>query len=527
MKARVSMQSQPPRRTPASELEGVARRASGASFADNRPAAVAQRQLAEGINAGAPQQVMRVAREALQNSPRMNAQRLLASALPASPQAAQRVEDEEPLQAKSAVAQRAEDEEQEPLQGRFGTAQRLPEPAQRVNRTGLPHPLKTGIESLSGLSMDHVEVHHNSAQHARGRLRPTVQLKDGVAINDEQGQEREADVMGARASGHLAPADLAVSGATSSIPNGSGIQRKKSQPDDNSEGAAKRFEAQSEAYAKSLANGRAKWGLLQSQLARYGSDRRDALITELNEKRAGYARTWSEHYQTKFIDKDGGVEAHTKGVKDLDSGPQTDKLPYFNKPDPESNTIEAVANYAEKDEARAAGLGLSNSEVLWRQYLDAARRQYRFNAENRAQKKVGELERLQRSQVTTPVTKQVVNLAYPDGESWNNWETKPALALTNRAWQPEQEEFKAILGTQNVLPAVWLLMDHMDELGGKTIASIETRDKEIIVAEFGPDPGAKDMEDEWERGKADIPTPLAADWEQSTVNVVPRGRKSK
>jgi len=252
MKARVPMQSQPPRRTPASELEGAARRASGASFADNRPAAVAQRQLAEGINAGPTQQVMRVAREALQNSPRMSAQRMLASALPASPQAAQRVEDEEPLQAKSAVAQRAEDEEQEPLQGRFGTAQRLPEPAQRVNRTGLPHPLKTGIESLSGLSMDHVKVHYNSAQptqlnalayaqgsdihlapgqeqhlpheawhvvqQAQGRVRPTVQMKDGVAINEEQGLEREADVMGARASGHLVPADLAVSGATSSIP---------------------------------------------------------------------------------------------------------------------------------------------------------------------------------------------------------------------------------------------------------------------------------------------------------------------
>jgi Domain of unknown function (DUF4157) len=248
MKARVPIQSRPPRRTPACEPEGAERRANGWGLADNRPAAVAQRQLADGINAGATQQVMRVAREALQNSPRMTAQRMLAAGLPAKPQAVQRVEDEESVQAKSAVTQRAEDEEllqgksdsiqrrepeeEEPLQGRFVTVQRLPEPARPVNRTGLPDTLKTGIESLSGLSMDHVKVHYNSAQpaqlnalayaqgrdihlapgqeqhlpheawhvvqQAQGRVRPTMQLKDGVPVNDDQGLEHEADVMGAR-----------------------------------------------------------------------------------------------------------------------------------------------------------------------------------------------------------------------------------------------------------------------------------------------------------------------------------------
>lgn len=101
------------------------------------------------------------------------------------------------------------------------------------NRTGLPDGLKTGVESLSGLSMDHVRVHYDSArpaqlgahafaqgsdihvapgqerhvpheawhvvQQAQGRVRPTLQMKDGAAINDDRALEHEADVMGAHA----------------------------------------------------------------------------------------------------------------------------------------------------------------------------------------------------------------------------------------------------------------------------------------------------------------------------------------
>lgn len=104
--------------------------------------------------------------------------------------------------------------------------------AKNPNNTGLPDNLKSGIEHLSGMSMDHVRVHYNSSQpaqlnalayaqgsnihvapgqekhlpheawhvvqQAQGRVKPTMQAK-GVAINDNQGLEREADAMGARA----------------------------------------------------------------------------------------------------------------------------------------------------------------------------------------------------------------------------------------------------------------------------------------------------------------------------------------
>ena len=104
---------------------------------------------------------------------------------------------------------------------------------QRPNHTDLPDGLKAGVESLSGISLDDVTVHYNSAQpaqlnalayaqgndihiapgqeqylpheawhviqQAQGRVTPTIQLKAGVPINDDQGLEHEADVMGAKA----------------------------------------------------------------------------------------------------------------------------------------------------------------------------------------------------------------------------------------------------------------------------------------------------------------------------------------
>ena len=125
-------------------------------------------------------------------------------------------------------------EEEELVQGKFSTAELQPQlhQAPRANNTGLPDQLKSGIESLSGLSMDHVRVHFNSSQpaqlnalayaqgsdihlapgqeqhlpheawhvvqQAQGRVQPTMQMK-GMAINDDQGLETEADLMGARA----------------------------------------------------------------------------------------------------------------------------------------------------------------------------------------------------------------------------------------------------------------------------------------------------------------------------------------
>ncbi len=101
------------------------------------------------------------------------------------------------------------------------------------NKTGLPDGLKSGMESISGFSLDDVKVYRNSdkpaqlqahayaqgtdihlgpgqekhlphelghvVQQKEGRVKPTVQLKGKVNINDDSGLEKEADSIGANA----------------------------------------------------------------------------------------------------------------------------------------------------------------------------------------------------------------------------------------------------------------------------------------------------------------------------------------
>lgn len=135
--------------------------------------------------------------------------------------------EEEPMQGKFETIQKAALEEEKPLQGKFNPVQK------KANNTGLPDNLKSGVENLSGYSMDDVKVHYNSAQPAQlnalayaqgtdihvapgqerhlpheawhvaqqkqGRVQPTMQMKEGVPVNDDAGLEHEADVMGAKA----------------------------------------------------------------------------------------------------------------------------------------------------------------------------------------------------------------------------------------------------------------------------------------------------------------------------------------
>jgi len=109
---------------------------------------------------------------------------------------------------------------------RAQTVQRQP------NKTGLPDNLKSGMENLSGMSLDHVRVHYNSAkpaavqahayaqgsdihlasgqekhlphelghvvQQAQGRVVATTSTA-GMAVNDSPALEHEADELGASA----------------------------------------------------------------------------------------------------------------------------------------------------------------------------------------------------------------------------------------------------------------------------------------------------------------------------------------
>lgn len=104
----------------------------------------------------------------------------------------------------------------------------------KENKTDLPYNLKTGIENLTGYFTDDVKVHYNSdklaqlqahayaqgrdihlasgqekhlpyevwhvVQQKQGRVKPTMQMKVKVNMNDDAKLEKEADTMGRKAS---------------------------------------------------------------------------------------------------------------------------------------------------------------------------------------------------------------------------------------------------------------------------------------------------------------------------------------
>lgn len=148
-----------------------------------------------------------------------------------------------------------QDSDEAELQETADVSQRM-EAASPPNNTGLPDNLKAGIESLSGMSMDHVNVHYNSdkpaqlnahayaqgsdihlapgqekhlpheawhvVQQAQGRVQPTRQMKQATAINDDQSLEREADFMGQKALGITTQAAPSLA---SPVASGTTVQR--------------------------------------------------------------------------------------------------------------------------------------------------------------------------------------------------------------------------------------------------------------------------------------------------------------
>lgn len=129
-----------------------------------------------------------------------------------------------------------------PLQARIDSSPRQVRQLQKIAslqsqplqcKGTLPAKLQAAMEKMSGLSLDGVKVHYNSSkpsqvnalayaqgadiylgpgqerhlpheawhivQQKQGRVRPTLQVS-GMAVNDNPSLEREADLMGMRAS---------------------------------------------------------------------------------------------------------------------------------------------------------------------------------------------------------------------------------------------------------------------------------------------------------------------------------------
>jgi len=200
---------------------------------DSRPQALLQRKMLDTMEHSAVTSKGKAIQDSIHNSSFITAQRKVAQEAFGAVQTKSR-EEEQPAQMmkeeEEEPAQMMKDEEEESVQMKRGGEEATVNSVRTTS--GIPIGLKSGIESLSGVSMDNVNVHYNSSspaqlnalayaqgnnihlapgqekhlpheawhivQQRQGRVKPTTQLK-GTSVNDDSSLEKEADEMGQKA----------------------------------------------------------------------------------------------------------------------------------------------------------------------------------------------------------------------------------------------------------------------------------------------------------------------------------------
>lgn len=226
-----------------------------------------------------------------------------------------------------------------------------------VSRGGLPQPLRSGIEALSGLDMSEVSVHHNSdrpaqlnalayaqgndihlgpgqehhlpheawhvVQQRQGRVQPTMQMA-GLSVNDSGALESEADVMGRKAAsaavnparvtsasnaptgGHAAmqlkrntkPADGVLLATFANIGSGHTLPGSvlTGKTNDVDKGAAIWAHLQA-VYTTNRDRGQRYWDTFQEDIVKYQDiGQKAALVLAKQTTRTGYDTRFRDHY---------------------------------------------------------------------------------------------------------------------------------------------------------------------------------------------------------------------------------------
>jgi hypothetical protein len=91
-----------------------------------------------------------------------------------------------------------------------------------------------------------------------------------------------------------------------------------------------------------------------------------------------------------------------------------------------------------------------------------------FEEDSNQEQKVAEAQKnisvIRRAPIMNDKTREAVYIALPDGASWMKLGQK-------HEWVPGQDEFYAILGTENGIGSMFMLKDHLHEMQ-KTISKI-------------------------------------------------------
>jgi hypothetical protein len=398
-----------------------------------------------------------------------------------------------------------------------------------ANNTGLPDHLKSGIENLSGISMNDVKVHYNSdkpaqmkahayaqgtdihvasgqekhlpheawhvVQQKQGRVQPTLQMKGEANVNDDQGLEQEADIMGGKALTAWQKGNT-PSQTIDAATGQDTVQRKrvddeitqadfklnsKRRGDDKKDSDT--LQVVENNYQKSLISGRDKMNEAVKWFTN-APDKKPQIETDethQNVTNAGYKVYWffdddkvticmARGYVTisdgdgneKKLDitsESGEVDGYEHDVFDDDQ----DYL-YANTFDVKTGAFHASVNYRSNDIKIAEDLGLppalSNSEIIW--FMQSFAKD-KYKEKYPGTTGLSEVTSISREEIGNTQTLDTIFMAD---------ENRIAFLKGKVKLDDPTEEAIAILGTPNGNSALWMLIQH-EKSGKVDIESLE------------------------------------------------------
>ncbi len=227
-------------------------------------------------------------------------------------------------------------------------------------------------------------------------------------------------------------------------------------------------------YDDCYAKGNGYMDLLEAAIVAYNdAARRDTILQQIATKKARSTGRYTDNYATTVHPlSPSRYRVNTKGYNpDEEARPDvgTDEYEgdYSNEFDLAHRTIKAAWNFAEYDTARSSGKGINNSEILYRQYKDAAEAHYHGQDDKDASvaAAIRGVSKITRNTIINDTTLATIFMAYPNG-------VKPSDR--NETWNADTNDGKALLGTPNAKSTPFLLMDHLDDME-RTIDNIQVK----------------------------------------------------
>ncbi len=404
-----------------------------------------------------------------------------------------------------------------------------------ANNTGLPDHLKSGIENLSGISMSDVKVHYNSdkpaqmkahayaqgtdihvasgqekhlpheawhvVQQKQGRVQPTMQMKGETNVNDDQGLEQEADIMGEKALTAGQNRNTAFK-TINAVPGNDAVQRKRALDaettltdfaqiargdngkDDDTVQVAENN------YQKSLISGRDKMNEAVKWFTN-APDKKPQIDTKDTHQNVfdrykvywffdkdevticlarGYIITSGEDDENIFIEN----TAESGKVGGYNQGPFEDDQDYLyaNSYNVKTGEFHASINYRSNDIEIAEGKNLppalSNSEIIW--FMQSFAKEV-YKKEYPEAEGLSEITSISREQIGNTQTLDTIFMADENRIAFKEGKVK---------LDEPTEEAIAILGTPNGNSALWLLIQH-EKSGQVDIESLEFESDHIKI----------------------------------------------